>query len=213
MINNLVIFGDSYSTHKDLIPEGYAHFYCAEGIEQYPISKMPIENTWWHQLINKTDAKLIRNDAWSGSTISYTGYSGDCSNTNSFICRYRRLKKAGLFTENKIDTIIVFGGTNDSWAGAPIGEEMYAEWQESDLFSVCPAICYFMSTLKNDNPNTRVIFILNTELKDEISVCMKNAAERIGVELIELYDVDKFNGHPSSLGMSQICDRIIEYLK
>lgn len=214
MINNLVIFGDSYSTHKGHIPDGYAFFYCDEGIEQYPASKMTVDKTWWWQFIEKTDAKLIRNDSWSGSTIGYTGYSGDCSNTSSFIGRYKKLREAGLFIENKIDTIIVLGGTNDSWANAPLGEDKYSDWQESDLFSVRPAICYFMNTLKNDNPNTRVVFILNTQqLKDGIAECMRNAAERTGVDLVVLNDVDMYRGHPTVLGMSQICDQVIDQLK
>ena len=89
MINNLVIFGDSYSTHKDHIPSGYAHYYCDGGRSpEEPVTNMTVDKTWWYQLIENTGATLVRNDSWSGSTIGYTGYSGDCSKTSSFICRY-----------------------------------------------------------------------------------------------------------------------------
>ena len=211
MINNLLIFGDSYSTHKDHIPDGYAFYYCDGGRSpEEPVTKMTVEKTWWWQLIESTDARLIRNDSWSGSTIGYTGYSGDCSNTSSFICRYNKLIEAGFFKENKIDTIIVFGGTNDSWSNAPLGEEMYEDIKRDDLFSVKPAICYFMSRLKNENPDAKVVFIANCDIKSEIVDCMKNAAERLGVSLVELSGVDKQKGHPTPEGMKQIYDQVLK---
>ena len=213
MINRFVIFGDSYSTHKDYIPEGYPHYYCDEGrAPDQPVTKMTMEQTWWGQMIGLTKAELVLNDSWSGSTIGYTGYAGDCSTSSSFIYRYRKLLEKNFFAENEVDTIIVFGGTNDSWSNAPLGEEKYADFCEGDLYNVLPAICYFMSTLKNNHPNARVIFIGNCDIKDAILNCMKNAAERIGVQYIELCGVEKIGGHPTILGMKQICDQIMEKL-
>ena len=115
MMNRFVIFGDSYSTHKDYIPEGYAYYYCDEGIApEHPVTKMQMRETWWGQLMERTDATLVLNDSWSGSTIGYTGYDGDCSTSSSFIYRYRKLMENGFFAENEVDTIHVFGGTNDT---------------------------------------------------------------------------------------------------
>lgn len=213
MIDNLLIFGDSYSTHKDHIPDGYAFYYCDNGRSpEEPVTKMTVDKTWWWQFIENTDAKLVRNDSWSGSTIGYTGYSGDCSKTSSFICRYDKLREAGFFSENKIDTIIVFGGTNDSWSNAPLGEEMYEGWKREDLFSVKPAICYFMSRLKNENPEAKVVFIANCDIKPDIIECIKNAAMRIGVEYVELGGLEKLKGHPTPVGMVQIYEQVKEKL-
>ena len=214
MINRFMIFGDSYSTHKDFIPEDYAHYYCTEGrAPDQPVTKMRPEETWWGRLIEKSDAELVFNDSWSGSTIGYTGYAGDCSTTSSFICRYRKHMAAGFFKTHEIDTIFVFGGTNDSWSNAPLGEEQYADWQESDLFNVRPAICYFMDTLKKDHPDARLVFIANCDIKGEVVDCIKNAAARLGVETVVLHDVDKECGHPTPRGMEQICEQILEQLK
>lgn len=213
MINRLVIFGDSYSTHKDYIPEGYAHYYCTEGRDpSQPVTKMRPEETWWGRLISRTGATLVLNDSWSGSTIGYTGYLGDCSTSSSFIYRYRRLMNDNFFSENNVDTIIVFGGTNDSWAEAPLGEVKHSDFCESDLYSVLPAICYFMKTVKNDNPSARVIFIGNCGIKREILDCMKDMAQYVGVEYIELCDIDKIEGHPTVLGMTQMFEQIAEKL-
>ena len=213
MINRFVIFGDSYSTHLNHIPEGYAHYYCDEGrAPDQPVTKMQMRETWWGQMMERTDATLVLNDSWSGSTIGYTGYAGDCSTSSSFIYRYRKLVENGFFTKNEIDTIIVFGGTNDSWSNAPLGVEKYSDFYENELFSVLPSICYFMKTLKYEHPNARVVFIGNCDIKREILDCMQHAAQQFSVDFVELHDIDKINGHPTVLGMTQICEQIIEKL-
>lgn len=214
MINRFVIFGDSYSTHRDFIPKEYPHYYCDEGrAPDQPVTKMRMRQTWWGQMMERTDATLVLNNSWSGSTIGYTGYEGDCSTSSSFIYRYRQLAEKGFFAENDIDTIIVFGGTNDSWSNAPLGVETYSDFREEELFNVLPAICYFMTVLKQDQPQARVVFIGNSEIKQEIITCMKNAAARLNVEFIELHDIDKLAGHPTVLGMTQICEQVMEKLK
>lgn len=214
MINNLMIFGDSYSTFKDLIPDGYAFYYCEGGRgPDEPVTNMKLEETWWSRFIAKTDAKLVRNDSWSGSTIGYTGYKGDCSHTTSFIYRHRKLMGEGFFEENKIDTIIVLGGTNDSWCNAPLGEKMWENWQESDLFNVQPAICHFILSLRENHPDARLIVVANCNLRPEIIECLEASAGRVGGEFVRLHDVDKYAGHPTPLGMGQICDRILEQIE
>ena len=214
MINNFVIFGDSYSTYEGCIPEGYAPYYSPNGtMPDHPVSKMQLDQTWWKRMLAKTGDNLVLNNSWSGSTICYTGYKGDCSKTSSFICRYRKLKENDFFNLNKIDTVLVFGGTNDSWGPASLGEMKLSDWEESDLFSVRPAICYFMSTLKNDLPYARIVFVANCDIKQEIIDCIRSAGEYFGVEVIELHDIDKECGHPTSLGMEQICSQVLEALK
>ena len=212
-INNLVIFGDSYSTHKDFLLKDHTYYYSTEGRAGVPVSKMLPDETWWGRFIKRTEATLVLNDSWSGSTIGYTGYSGaDCSTRSSFIYRYRQLKNAGFFDENQVDTILVFGGTNDSWANAPLGEQMLSDWKENDLYSVLPAICYFMSQLKKDHPKARIAFIANCGMKPEIITCIKSASEIVGVEYVELSNIDKLEGHPTVQGMAMICDQVIEQL-
>lgn len=214
MTNRFVIFGDSYSTHKDYIPKEYPHYYCDEGrAPDQPVTKMRMQQTWWGQLIERTGACLVLNNSWSGSTIGYTGYVGDCSSSSSFIYRYRKLVEKGFFAENEIDMILVFGGTNDSWSNAPLGVEQYSDFSESDLYNVLPAICYFMTTLKRDFPNVRLVFIGNCDIKCEILDCMRNAAQKMNVEFVALHDIDKMAGHPTALGMTQICEQVIEKLK
>lgn len=213
MISNFVIFGDSYSTHEEFIPDGYPHYYCTKGrCPEEPVTKMLPEQTWWGQLMQYSDAALVLNNSWSGSTIGYTGYDGDCSESSSFIYRYHKLYDAGFFDDKKVDTIFVFGGTNDSWSDAPLGAEQFSGWVKSDLFMVLPAICYFMNLLKQNHPDTRIVFVANCDIKTEIVNCLRHAAARIGVECIALQNIDKVSGHPTALGMKQICDQILQQL-
>ena len=211
MINlgNVFILGDSYSTFKGYIPEGYAVYY-SENSTDFGVDR--VENTWWMSLINETDSALVHNNSWSGSTIGYTGYSGDCTNS-SFITRFEQLLEQGWFEENKIDTFFVFGGTNDSWSNAPLGEMMLEGWSGEDLFSVLPAIGYIAHRLKTALTDTRVIFIINTDIKTEIQEGIKKACEHFAVEYIALRDISKIEGHPTKEGMTQIKDQILSYLE
>lgn len=211
MINlgNVFILGDSYSTFKGYIPEGYAVYY-SENSTDFGVDR--VENTWWMSLINETASTLVHNNSWSGSTIGYTGYSGDCTNS-SFITRFEQLLEQGWFEENKIDTFFVFGGTNDSWSNAPLGELKLADWSREDLFSVLPAIGYIAHRLKTALTDTRVIFIINTDIKTEIQEAIKKACGHFGAEYIALEDISKIEGHPTKEGMTQIKDQILSYLE
>ena len=134
MVKNFMIFGDSYSTHKDYIPEGYAYYYCDGGrSEKEPVTNMKADQTWWGRFIKETGANLVLNNSWSGSPLCFTGWVPDCSKSSSFVYRYEKLYSEGFFERNEIDTIFVFGGTNDSWCGAPLGEEKYADWERDIL--------------------------------------------------------------------------------
>ena len=157
---------------------------------------------------------LVRNDSWSGSTLCHTGYgNSDCSKTSSFIHRLDVLKEQGFFEENDIDTVFVFGCTNDSWANSPLGEIKFEDQTDEELFSVCPAICYFIKALKNTLPKANIIFIINTDLKAEIGEAVKAASAHNGTEYIELEYIDKRCGHPTIKGMSDIREQVEKYLK
>lgn len=211
MSNNILIFGDSYSTYEGYIPEGYRTYYSPMGRgPEAPVTKMRLEDTWWMRYIEATGANLVQNNSWSGSTICYTGYEGDCSRTSSFIYRYRLLRAQDTFVRNKIDKVFVFGGTNDSWSGAPKGEIQLSNWEEKDLFCVLPAICYFMHELKRDLPDAQIVFIANCDIDPLVVDCMKTAGEHFGVEVIELHGIDKQSGHPTPLGMEQICNAVLK---
>lgn len=209
---NVIIFGDSYSTFKDCVPDGYAVYYTGERTELPDIHSA--DESWWNMLVKEMGWSLIRNDSWSGSTIGYTGYYGeDYSSTCSFIYRLDKLTREGFFEANRVDTVLVFGGTNDSWCEAELGEEMYSGWQKDDLYKVLPAVGCFFTKLRETLPNAQIYGICNSEIKPEIVDAIKQACERVGAVSIALENVEKIEGHPTAEGMAQIKDQIARVLK
>lgn len=207
-LHNILIFGDSYSTYAGHIPAGYAVYYS--GKRETPPDLADVSETWWHRLITETGSTLIRNDSWSGSTICYTGYNNtDCSETSSFICRFNKLKQAGFFRENTIDTVFVFGATNDNWANSPVGELQFEGWKKEDLFSILPAVCHFLNLLKEELSQAEIVFVINTSFKEAVRCGIEEACRHYGIRAIQLKDIDKVNGHPTSTGMEQIKDQIL----
>lgn len=202
-MRNVFILGDSYSTFAGYIPEGYSAYYPNLDVST-------VEQTWWMRLLLENGDRLLQNNSWSGSTVGYTGYDGiDCSKTTSFIYRYKRLKADGFFRQNHVDVIYIFGGTNDDWCGAPLGEPN-DEPNEQALYFVLPAVCWLFQSLKADLPETEVIFILNTGFKTELTDGICSAASRYGIKCVKLRDIDKIDGHPTAKGMADIARQITE---
>ena len=209
-LGNVLIFGDSYSTYKGFIPKGYVDYYRPEGNPKTDL--LYVEETWWHQVINETNSTLLLNDSWSGSTVCNTGYNGDCSKTNSFICRFNKYKCEGFFTNNKIDTVFVFGGTNDNWANSPLGDVKFDNITEDDLFCALPAMSYLLKSLCEVLPNAKIYCLINTELKPEITNGYKQIAAHYNVNAIHFEAIDKQNGHPTIKGMDDIKAQILKQL-
>ncbi len=204
----VMIFGDSYSTYEGCIPEGYAVYYSGHREKEPDVSSA--DKSWWGRLLRATNSTLVQNNSWSGSTIGYTGYNNaDCSSSSSFIYRFRKLKGEGFFENNKIDTLFVFGGTNDSWSGAPLGEFKYDGIEENDLYCVLPAIAHFAEQLSVTLTDTKIVFIANCDIKSELTDAMRSVCERYGFVYISLSGIDKLNGHPTELGMKQICEQVL----
>ena len=220
-IGTLFILGDSYSTFTGHIPQGYATYYKPEGpfyLEKDgevfdPVTDVTdVTQTWWHQFLCETDAELLQNCSWSGTTVCNTGYGGGDVSHKSFIGRLDRLIESGYFRDNRVDTLIVFGGTNDTWANSPLGELKYSDWTREELYCVLPAIGYLFHRLSRCLPDTRVICVLNTRLKPEIEAGFVSACAHSGAETVVLEDIDKKSGHPTVLGMQQIKDQLLAYL-
>lgn len=191
------VMGDSYSTFTGAIPEGYANYYPNGNNDVKDISQ-----TWWSLFVKAMNYELDKNDSWSGSTICNTGYFGRDASGNSFLSRVEKLGQP--------DILFVFGGTNDSWANSPIGDYKYSDWTDEELKSFRPALACLLSRLLKQYPNTKIYAILNSELKEEVNASFREICKHYSVQLIELHDIEKQNGHPSIKGMQAICQQLVE---
>ena len=184
------VLGDSYSTFQGIIPANYSTFYPNN---QNDVKE--VEQTWWSLYIKAKGYELEKNDSWGGTTICGTGYGRMDSSRNNFIARVDSLGNP--------DIIFVFGGTNDAWANSPIGEYQYADWTKEDCKNFRPALACLFDMLQKRYPKAKL-------LREPINESMREVCKHYKVQLIELHDIEKQNGHPSISGMKSICEQLIE---
>lgn len=194
------ILGDSYSTFQGIIPANYSSFYPNDRNDV-----VEVEQTWWSLYIKAKGYQLEKNNSWGGTTICGTGYGGMDFSRNNFIARVDSLGTP--------DIIFVFGGTNDAWANSPVGEYQYADWTKEDCKNFRPALACLLDKLQKRYPETAIYSLLNSELREPINESMREICKHYNVQLIELHDIDKQNGHPSISGMKSICDQLLEAIQ
>ena len=205
VLGKTLIVGDSYSTFEGAIPAGYDSWYFQAPSSATDVHQ--IEQTWWYGLFDGKTNVLLRNESYSGTTVCNSvrpEHTIDCS----FINRFDSLIESGFFEKNKVDTILVFGTTNDSWTDCPIGETQFEDFSQQDLFKVLPACGYLAQRMAQVAPGARICWLINTELKEEIVDGILQTAEHFGQESIRFTHLDKLSGHPSIQGMKQIADAV-----
>ena len=201
------ILGDSYSTYPNQVSPSWnelwygTDYQLSEGVNDV----RKLEHTWWYQVITKLNYTLEKNNAFSGSTRCYTCYDKADFSDRAFITRMSNLGQP--------DIILICGGTNDSWAGSPIGNYIYNNWTRQQLYSFRPAFCYMIDYLIRNYPNARILNICNSELSPEITQSQAEICAHYGVQNLLLQDIDKQNGHPSIAGMKAMATQVIEALK
>ena len=204
----VTIFGDSYSTFEGyLTPDtNESWYYTAENPHRDKNNDVTkVEQTWWWQVIDQMGWKLEKNNSYSGSTVGYYGYQNENYQPRSFNTRVSDLGEP--------DIILSCCITNDSWTGETVGNYKYANWDENDMWYFRPAMARLCSTIKQNYPNAKIYFILNTDLKKEHAESMRVICRHYGLPLIELHDIHKQDGHPSQKGMKAFAEQVMDYLK
>jgi len=197
------ILGDSYSTFEGYIPEGNAIWYFAKA-NTAMTDVVSVEQTWWQQLLKMGNYELECNDSYSGATVSYRGYRGEDYRDRSFITRLERVGSP--------DILLIFGGTNDSWAGVQAGEYAYDNFENADLYTFRPALARLLSDARERLPKCRIVYILNDGLREDITESTITICEHYGVPCIRLHDIDKITRHPSVAGMKAIAEQVEQAL-
>lgn len=193
------ILGDSYSTFRGHIPEGNSAYYPYKDVDDV----LEVEQTWWHQLMTKYNMNLLVNDSWSGATVCTHTRDGQPP-ISAFVERAKR----SFSGDKKLDYIILFGCTNDSWLNRTVGEVKFADRTEEDLYCVLPAYSFCLEYLTEKNPQSTIVAVINTDLKPEIRAGMIEAAKHYGAIVVALENINKQHGHPTALGMCQIREQI-----
>ena len=86
------VLGDSYSTFEGFMEpsSNQLWYYAKPKAKQTDVND--VSQTWWHQFISKT-ACCSKNNSYSGSTVSTTGYQGNDYSERAFITRMKNLRK------------------------------------------------------------------------------------------------------------------------
>jgi len=199
------ILGDSYSTYEGYMSPSTNELWYYAKAKSDRTDVSDVRQTWWHQLIKLKGWRLCVNNSYSGATISYTGYDGNDYSERSFITRANNVGSP--------DVLLIFGATNDSWAGAPLGDYKYEGITYGDLYSFRPAMARLLEYVTNRYLGTEIYFMLNDGLKPEIGESVKTICRHYGVTVVELKGIDKISGHPSVKGMTQIARQMAAAIK
>ncbi|MBO5076093.1 MAG: hypothetical protein J5584_00660 [Clostridia bacterium] len=215
------VVGDSISTFLGTIPEGYALYYDENNKKLAGIEDQT--GTWWGQIISRLGGKLLKNNSWSGSTVSYHAEF----TPGSFAHLDSRMSMLG---DNGIapDVIMIYMGVNDWASGTPIeasGEmaenESFAgayrimldliksHYPDAEVWCISPAI----STLRGD-PAFEFPYYLGGRHLNEYVDAIGKVAEEKGCVFVDANKntelVDALDGiHPDGNGMKTLATEIL----
>lgn len=199
------ILGDSYSTFEGYMKPATNELWYFAKKDSAKTDVSSVEDTWWWKVIDRGGYRLDVNNSYSGATIGYHGYNDNDYSDRSFLTRMTNLGCP--------DVIIVFGATNDSWAGEAVGDYKWGGWTKADFYTFRPAMAALLYGLKTHYPNVKLLFLINTDMRPEIVESCRTICEHYGVDYLQLKDIKKNYGHPTKAGMESIADQVLAKLK
>ncbi len=212
------IFGDSHSAMAGYTLEGRTPYYLGEGKiygdDTLTTDVSNISDMWFSQLENQSGLNLVRNDAWSGTSLSYYAMGGQILKEGSFVKRVtERFEDSSLADP---DMFIIYGGINDYNAGVPVGTAKYSDWTESDFETFLPSLCYIFDTMKQNAPDSEIVYMMDFRFfgsnatPTEYETGIKAVCDYYGVTCIKLQEYDRgSDAHPTVEGMTRIKDSVM----
>ena len=223
------ILGDSISTY-----EGYV----GSNPSYYPSSDVTsVDDTWWKQIIERLNGKLLVNNSWSGSTVTYRD-----GQSYKAMCLPGRCENLGTDTENP-DIILMLCGTNDYKGGISLGtytgsdslpeltanlgfRECYAIMLNSIRVKYPDAKIYCMTLFGGNNTTFPVKTANSSSSKTlyDYNLAIKEISNLFGCEVIDLQKCgihySTYNKyldssgltHPNKDGMKLIADYVYNKL-
>ena len=61
-------------------------------------------------------------------------------------------------------------------------------------------------------PDAKIYWLINTELGEAIPQGIREACRHYGIEYIDFEHIEKIEGHPTPVGMTEIKNTIMSYL-
>lgn len=232
---SISIMGDSISTFKGFIPDGYYDFFPDNGAVQ------DVNETWWKPLVEELGLRQYANASSSGSTCTGDSTSQD---NPQYGCSDFRIN-ALMGANGRIpDIIIVYMGTNDLLQSVPLGDnDGTRRVSEGDIQNFSDAYTLILDKLQQRYPDSVIYCCSITQIgtwgTDTLFVefvngagegltaadyneCISQIAGNKGVPVIDLYNcgiaIDNLQDttadgvHPTPLGMRYISSAVRENL-
>lgn len=162
------ILGDSISTFKGYVPNGYPCFY------PYPTADFgDVNQTWWMQVINNLGMSLLKNNSYSGSCVS-SGTGDSSTVTDSRLIEL-------VDGNKKPDIILLFMGSNDC-GSKYVSLDTFASSYKTMIEKIqvlCPDTEIYLFTLPCSNLYTEENRVLYNEV-------IRKYATDFSLNLIEL---------------------------
>lgn len=153
------VLGDSYSAFLGYVtPETNSAWYGPTPLDTI-IDVTNVEDMWWYKVAVAKEWVLDHNNSFTGGTI--------CNLEDYDVRSYFLWRMDNLGDPN---VIFVFGGTNDVWYEAPLGDYVYENWTEEQLQSFRPALAYLFVGLSRLYPKAKVHFMLDMNLGEGYGV-------------------------------------------
>ena len=204
------ILGDSFSAFEGFVdPESNdVYHYDAIGVTG-------AEQMWWSKVADTTGWELEKNNSFSGALMcNFDDFNGgNYYGGQSFI---RRMANLG-----NPDVILVFGGTNDIYQRAPLGDFVYSNWTEEQLCTFRPGTAYILETLKRQHPKAKIYLLVDMELcindftiddetRQAFIESMHQIARYYNIDCIDIQGIHKTSWHPDAMGQEDIARQVIE---
>ena len=209
------VLGDSVSTLFGYSQPPEAVFYTAE--KRCETEVYSVSDTWWGQVIAALGGRLLANNSFSGSTVSF-----DFRNEiPSYGCSDARTS-ALIADGAKPDVILIFMGLNDRGLGVPIYPANEEEKNDFTVFSA--AYSEMLRKLRVNAPSTE-LWCLTLPLgvidgyepsesakkqTEAYSMAIAKSAAQNGCRVIDICRMKPYESidglHPNAGGMRQIAE-------
>ena len=194
------VLGDSYSTFMGFTDP-------LKNAQWYPHANnamASVEQTWWKLFEAESGVRLEQNNSFSGSTICTHSWNNSTDLVNSFVGRVDNLREAGL--------IIVEGATNDNNAGSTLGDYVWSGFTAAHKRTFRGGTAYVIDFLQKKYPNSKVVFMLNSDLRNDINESVQAICDHYNVPVLKLKNITKIDGHPDIAGMEAINSQLMQML-
>lgn len=194
------ILGDSISTYKSHIPDGYSAFY------PYPTADFgDVNQTWWMRVINNLGMKFHKNNSYSGSCVS----TGTGSSGTTHDARLKELLKGTTAP----DIILILMGANDC-GSSNVSLSTFKDSYKIMLDKIkvlCPDSEIYLINLQTSG-------LYELDEQEKYNAVIGEYAEQYNLPLVDisnLYTKDTYKDyvvdscHPNKAGMIAMSDLII----